>query len=709
MNQDSERWERVQELFRKAAERPPAEREAFLASEARDHPELASEVRRLLAADAAASGFLEEVVRAEAELADISGALEPTVPERIGKYAVRGVLGEGGFGVVYSGRDPDLERDVAIKTCTSRSADLRRRFFREARIAARLSHPRITTVHDFGQEGSVPYLVQELLDGHDLQESIDRRDPIAPAVRLGWLLQIAEGLRYAHEQGVLHRDVKPGNVRILSDGRVKIMDFGIAKLLHEASGLTETGVAVGTIGYLAPEQLQDRPVGSAADLFAFGVLAYELLTYRRPFVGSTFSAVSYALLNVTPEPVQDLWPQCPSRLAALVEGCLAKEPGERPGSFQEIEGSLRAILRELDPDLPWPDPPPERPSPRSTIRLGEPVPGSGAGSGSSDLEPTIRLRSDEGRVVARRRAVRMATAAALVVAAIVAGGLWIGSRGASPVLLADPASRPPPETEGQATREAPGDDATPVAASLEAPELDMDGARPGPSSGTPDVAAPQEIPRQPATQRSAASAAAVRSPDADRVLPATLESEPPGDTGGSSGASREPDPEAVGPGDAGTPPVSGASPAPTTTTSPDEGPAAPAAEEESAIPTAPEADLPTGPVAADTAIPPMRLGDWIDSELPGVRPPELLSHPDPEYPPRARRRGEEARVRLGLQVDETGRVVQVVTLQPSGSNLGFDEAAREVAAQARYRPGTRDGVPGKMWTELVVEFERPEE
>ena len=298
--------------------------------------------------------------------------------ERIGKYAIVGQIGTGGFGVVYEGRDPFLKRRVAIKTCTSDEPDIRDRFFREAEIAGNLQHRNVVTVHDFGVQDEVPYLVQEYLDGEDLDRVVSRREPLPALRRVEILAQVARGLEYAHARGVIHRDVKPGNIRLCSDGTVKIMDFGIAKLSNVASHLTRTGMTLGTAAYLPPEQIRGTPVDHRADLFSFGVTAYELLTYRRPFSGKTISALFWELLQRDPEPVSAGWPGCPPALEALVLRCLAKDPGDRYPGFTALLGELDPMLegmrrawREEEPTAPH-----RTPSPRPAPRAAPPPPAS---------------------------------------------------------------------------------------------------------------------------------------------------------------------------------------------------------------------------------------------------------------------------------------------------------------------------------------------
>jgi serine/threonine protein kinase len=171
--------------------------------------------------------------------------------KNIGKYEILEKIGSGGFGTVYKGRDPFIKRIVAIKTCSTEGEEIRERFFREVEIIGNLEHPNITVVHDFGIQEDVPYIVEEYLTGEDLTHIIKGRRALSDRQKIDILLQLARGLEYAHSQQIIHRDIKPSNIRILENGRVKLMDFGIAKLAHTHSGLTQTGMTLGTASYLA--------------------------------------------------------------------------------------------------------------------------------------------------------------------------------------------------------------------------------------------------------------------------------------------------------------------------------------------------------------------------------------------------------------------------------------------------------------------------
>lgn len=265
--------------------------------------------------------------------------------DRIGKFDIVEKIGSGGFGAVYKGFDPFIKRYVAVKTCTAIDEEIRVRFFQEAEIAGNLHHRNVTTVYDFGVQDDLPYLVQEYLSGEDLDRKIKRKDRLPFEDKHAYLEQVARGLAYAHGKGVVHRDVKPGNVRILEDGTVKIMDFGIAKLMAQESELTRTGMTVGTAAYLAPEQIRGEPADPRTDVFSFGVLAYELLTYRRPFEGEQISAVLYQILHHQPNPIRSTWQDCPEAIQDIVERCLHKDPEQR---FAHCAGVLEALEGFVD-------------------------------------------------------------------------------------------------------------------------------------------------------------------------------------------------------------------------------------------------------------------------------------------------------------------------------------------------------------------------
>jgi serine/threonine-protein kinase len=259
-------------------------------------------------------------------------------------------VGTGGMSSVYCAHDTLLERDVALKILHEHFGeddDYVERFRREARAAAQLSHPGIVTVIDRGEEDGRQFIVFEFVDGETLKELIQRGGPmpVRRALELG--LEIGRALAFAHQQGLVHRDVKPQNVLLNGDGRAQVTDFGIARTL-DAVGHTETGTVLGTSHYIAPEQARGERVDAQTDVYSFGVVLYELLAGEVPYAGDNFLTVAMKHVN---EPVPSLLERrtdCPLRLASLVERCMAKEPAERPGSMDEVVSELQSCLVELD-------------------------------------------------------------------------------------------------------------------------------------------------------------------------------------------------------------------------------------------------------------------------------------------------------------------------------------------------------------------------
>ena len=271
-------------------------------------------------------------------------------PTTVGKYEVIEQIAVGGFGIIYKGWDPFIKRKVAIKMCATPDEEVRQRFQQEAQFVGNLVHRNITLVFDYGVEDEVPYIVQEFLSGYDLDELLKADVVSDEDTIVSILTQVCEGLEFAHQRGIVHRDIKPSNIRVLEDGTVKIMDFGIAKSILAASKLTQTGIALGTAGYLAPEQIQGRTVDARTDIFAVGVVAFELVTGTRPFESATLSNVLYKILNEDPEypPVVD--GVCSSELQAVLRRCMAKDPAERYQAAAELLDDLRGIALTTTPE-----------------------------------------------------------------------------------------------------------------------------------------------------------------------------------------------------------------------------------------------------------------------------------------------------------------------------------------------------------------------
>ena len=267
-------------------------------------------------------------------------------PERLGKYDLVEVLGKGAMGVVFKGFDPDIDRTVAIKTVRKelieeedRAGMALARFKNEARAAGRLSHPGIVAVYDYGESGSVAYIAMEFVLGASLREYFNRGTRFAERDAIAIMVQLLDALQHAHDQGVWHRDIKPANLIIMTNGKVKIADFGIARI--DTSTLTQTGVVMGSPGYMAPEQYAGGKVDRRSDLFAAGVVMYQLLTGARPFAGSVES-IPYKICHVEPPLPSEAEPDRGwERYNAVITRALAKQPEAR---FQTAAEFRAAIL-----------------------------------------------------------------------------------------------------------------------------------------------------------------------------------------------------------------------------------------------------------------------------------------------------------------------------------------------------------------------------
>jgi tRNA A-37 threonylcarbamoyl transferase component Bud32 len=276
-----------------------------------------------------------------------------TQPERLGKYDIVEVLGQGAMGVVFKGFDPDIDRTVAIKTVRKelieeedRAGIALARFKNEARAAGRLSHSGIVAVYDYGESGSIAYIAMEFVQGNSLREYFNRGTRFAERDAISIMVQLLDALQHAHDQGVWHRDIKPANMIIMTSGKVKIADFGIARI--DTSTLTQTGVVMGSPGYMAPEQYSGGKVDRRADLFAAGVVMYQLLSGARPFAGSVES-VPYKICHIDPPLPSEVEPDRGwERYNAVITRALAKKPEDRFQTADEFRtGILEAYAKPV--------------------------------------------------------------------------------------------------------------------------------------------------------------------------------------------------------------------------------------------------------------------------------------------------------------------------------------------------------------------------
>ena len=267
---------------------------------------------------------------------------------RLNKFELHQLIGEGAMGVVWKAYDTILRRYVALKLLGStfvKTPEMRERFLREARAAGALQHPNIVTVYDLGEAEGQLFIAMELVEGTDLSDLIAARDPLALERKLDIVIEVLQGLSYAHDRGVIHRDIKPSNVRVASDGRVKIMDFGIARL--QSAEATGSGSIIGTPTYMAPEQITNGAITPATDVFAVGCLLYELLTYEKPFEGESVHGVLYQVLTTDPRPLRTVAPSIPASLERVVIRAMAKAPQDRYETAKQMRATLVGIRAAL--------------------------------------------------------------------------------------------------------------------------------------------------------------------------------------------------------------------------------------------------------------------------------------------------------------------------------------------------------------------------
>jgi serine/threonine protein kinase len=369
---------------------------------------------------------------------------------RVAHYRFEEKIGAGGNGEVYRAVDLTLERNVALKILPPsllHDVDRVRRFVQEARSASALNHPHIVTIYEIGQgdvASGVPgddphkvhYIAMEYIDGRTLRSMIREKEPLAELLAV--LAQAADGLAKAHGAGIVHRDLKPDNIMVTSDGYTKVVDFGLAKLTDEAqqqrgakgdSMLTARGIVVGTLGYMAPEQVEGKPVNAAADVFAFGCILYECVAGKRPFEADLAIDTLHRIIFSEPLPLPTVRPDVDPQLAALVDACLRKRPEDRIGSMREVASALRGFATS-DPQVraaAITPPLAARPVMRSIEAPGEPLPR--AAERDPGDSPTHRAAAAAGRSPRRRgalsRGISLLYRTALVV--VVASALYVGA------------------------------------------------------------------------------------------------------------------------------------------------------------------------------------------------------------------------------------------------------------------------------------------
>ncbi|MCI0336577.1 MAG: protein kinase [Acidobacteria bacterium] len=352
----SERWRQVKQIFQTAVEIPTAERAAWLAEACVDDPALLSEIESLIAVHKETGSFLETPAF---ELVPQN----TLVGESLGRYRIMELLGRGGMGEVYKAKDTTLGRDVAIKVLHSNLSidqDRLRRFVQEARAASALNHPNIITIHEFGYEDGVHFIISEFIEGETL-----RRRIASERINAGEIpeiaMQITGALIAAHEAGIVHRDIKPENVMVRPDGLVKVLDFGLAKLIerrtfdtvmdaHEASEATtavwgggETGMVMGTFNYMSPEQARGQKLDARTDIFSLGVVLYEMAAGHSPFARATAADTIASILEKDPLPLAQFNSGVPDTLERIIHKALAKDRKERYQTARELLNDLKCL------------------------------------------------------------------------------------------------------------------------------------------------------------------------------------------------------------------------------------------------------------------------------------------------------------------------------------------------------------------------------
>jgi len=261
--------------------------------------------------------------------------------DKIGRYRIIGLLGKGGMGVVYKALDPEIEREVAIKTVRfdafsdgTQKDDLMGRFIREARAAGKISHPNIVTVYDVGRENDLTYIVMQYIEGQSLQNMIDAGKQFSAQEIADLMVPLCACLDHAHENGIIHRDIKPANILIDKSGRPYLADFGVARI--ETSTVTQVGTTVGTLSYMSPEQIAGQTVDGRSDIFSLGVVFYELLSGKKPFPGDNISTIVYKIVHEQPRRVTEVNTDLPESYEAIVAKALAKDPAKRYQTCREL-------------------------------------------------------------------------------------------------------------------------------------------------------------------------------------------------------------------------------------------------------------------------------------------------------------------------------------------------------------------------------------
>src|SRR6185503_20240086 len=356
-------WQKVREIFDSALLRQPNERRRFVNEVCGDDQTLRAEVESLLSSHDGAESFMERPAVAEvAHMIEI-GPTKLEAGKCFGHYEIIKQIGAGGMGEVYLARDKKLERDVAIKVLSeevSQDESNLQRFVSEAKAASALNHPNILTIYEFGEAGAARFIVSEHIEGKTLRELIRASRVRLPEI-LDISIQITSALAAAHKAHLVHRDIKPENIMVRPDGYVKVLDFGLAKLLEQKTkslisseeptvrlNLTAKGMVVGTVNYMSPEQAKGERVDERTDIFSLGVLIYEMLANKPPFAGGNAIETFASILNKEPVPLSRLTPEVPHEIERIINKALRKDREQRYQTAKDLLIDLKAVRQDLE-------------------------------------------------------------------------------------------------------------------------------------------------------------------------------------------------------------------------------------------------------------------------------------------------------------------------------------------------------------------------
>lgn len=358
-----DKWERIKSIYHDALEMNSTERSSYLDHACSGDSEMRREVDSLIAANNNAGDFIISTALKDAAKIMVTDAPQSIIGRKLGNYQVVSLLGSGGMGDVYLAKDLKLGREVAIKTVPpafAEDSERLRRLENEARAAASLNHPNIATLYSVEEIDGLLFITMEHIDGQPMRELITPGGLHLDAF-LNWFTQLADALMHAHEKGVIHRDIKPSNILITQSGVPKILDFGLARINRseveglkavETMSLTGEGVILGTPAYMSPEQAEGKEVDHRSDIFSFGVLMYEALTGRKPFLGDSYAAMISSILKESPVSVAELRSGLPSMLVRLIKRCLSKSRQHRYQTMREVRTVLEEVKAEYEANPP---------------------------------------------------------------------------------------------------------------------------------------------------------------------------------------------------------------------------------------------------------------------------------------------------------------------------------------------------------------------